>query len=318
LGRISFEKHHITEIHQVEHFLTKEHKFWLNIHGLDEPDLLDEISKLFDIHIVAMDDITNLTQRPKLEEFEHYILIVTKMIYTKNDISAMETEQISILFGKNFVVTFQENPFDIFDPIRSRLENPKGKMRKLGTDYFAITLVDAIVDQYYLILEKVGERIEKLEDEIISQKKDIRLADIYLQRKSLQEMKRNIWPTREFLSAWRKSENILIKRRTAPFVNDVYEHTIEIIENLEVQRESINTLVEIFMSNISLKQNEVMKTLTIIATIFIPLTFVAGIYGMNFEYMPELTWKYGYPSIWVLFIVTTALMVYYFKRKRWF
>ncbi len=317
-GEDLFEKHHITDVSQLESFLHRDTKFWLNVQGLDDDALLDQLSKILDIHLVAMDDIKNTTQRPKLEEFENFILIVTKMIYTKSHIAAMEIEQISILFGKNFVITFQEHPFDIFDPIRTRLENPKGKMRKMGTDYFTITILDAIVDQYYVILEMVGERVENLEDEIISQNKKIRLADIYLQRKSLQEMKRNIWPTREFLSAWRKSENPLIKRKTGPYINDVYEHSVEIIENLEIQRESINTLVEIFMSNISLKQNEVMKTLTIIATIFIPLTFVAGIYGMNFEYMPELTWKYGYLSIWVFFILTTGVMVLYFKRKKWF
>lgn len=317
-GENFFEKHHITDVLQIEPFLHQEHKFWLNVLGLENQSVLDHLSKLFDIHVVAMEDIKNTAQRPKLEEFEHFILIVTKMIYTKSHIGQMEVEQISILFGNNFILTFQEHPFDIFDPIRSRLENPKGKMRRMGTDYFAITLLDSIVDQYYVIIEMVGDKIEALEDEIISQKKDIRLADIYIQRKSLQEMKRNIWPTREFLSSWKKTENPLMKRKTNPYINDVYEHSVEIIENLEIQRESINTLVEIFMSNISLKQNEVMKTLTIIATIFIPLTFVAGIYGMNFENMPELEWRYGYPSIWLIFLLTTGIMIYYFKRKRWF
>lgn len=312
------EKFHVEDPKQIEPFLHQERKFWLNISGLEDKKLLEEIRLLFDIHLLAMEDIKNNQQRPKLEEFEHLILVVSKMIYTKDHITALEVEQVSLVFGKNFVISFQENPFDIFDQIRARLENPKGKMRKMGTDYFTYTLLDAIVDQYYAILELVGEKIEQLEEQIISQNKNIKLSDIYLQRKSLLEVKRNVWPTREMISTWRKSESPLIKRKTLPFINDLYEHSVEIIENLEIQRESISTLVEIFISNISLKQNEVMKTLTIIATIFIPLTFIAGVYGMNFDNMPELAWKYGYISIWVLFLGTTSAMIVYFKRKHWF
>ena len=317
-GEDFFEKHHITDPAQIKPFLDQSHKFWLNVQGIEDKSILEQIGEIFDIHVLAIEDIRNTTQRPKFEDFDHFILIVTKMIYTKSNLGAMEVEQISILFGKNFILTFQERPFDVFDPIRMRLENPKGKMRKMGTDYFAYTLIDSIVDQYYIILEMVGDRIEELEDRIISQNKKIKLSEIYLQRKSLQEMKRNLWPTREFLSAWRKSENPLLKNKTNPFINDIYEHNVEIIENIEIQRESINTIVEIFMSNISLKQNEVMKTLTIIATIFIPLTFIAGIYGMNFENMPELQWKYGYYYIWIFFLISTGCMIYYFKKKNWF
>ncbi|ERM82090.1 hypothetical protein P872_08450 [Rhodonellum psychrophilum GCM71 = DSM 17998] len=317
-GEDFLEKYLIKDTKEIEPFLHQERKFWLNISGLEDLSLLEEIRVLFDIHILAMEDIKNNHQRPKLEEFEHLILVVSKMIYTKDHITELEVEQVSLVFGKNFVISFQETPFDIFDQIRARLENPKGKMRKMGTDYFTYTLLDAIVDQYYTILEMVGEKIEELEDQIISQNKNIKLSDIYLQRKSLLEVKRNVWPTREMISAWRKSESPLLKRKTVPFINDLYEHSVEIIENLEIQRESITTLVEIFISNISLKQNEVMKTLTIIATIFIPLTFIAGVYGMNFDYMPELSWKYGYISIWILFLGTTLSMVVYFKRKHWF
>lgn len=240
------------------------------------------------------------------------------MLYTKSDIEHLEIEQVSIAFNKNIIITFQENEYDIFDPLRTRLENPNGKMRKYGTDYFVYTILDAILDQYYVILELISDQTEKLEDDIVNDMKKVRLADIYKQRKSLQEIKKIIWPTRELISAWRKSDSHFITKRSTPFINDVYESAVEIIENLEMQRESITTLVEIFMTNISLKQNEVMKTLTIIATIFIPLTFIAGVYGMNFENMPELGWEYGYLSSWIFFLVVSSLMMYYFKRKRWF
>jgi magnesium transporter len=317
-GENHFEKHHLTSVAQVQPFFDSDKKFWLNVCGLNNTALFKEIADLFDIHVIALEDIKNNQQRPKLEEFDHFIFLVAKMIYTKKDITALEIEQVSFVFGKNYVISFQENTYDIFDQIRVRLENPQGRMRKMGTDYFTYTLLDAIIDQYYVILEMMDATIEEIEDEIINDSHKIKLGDVYLKRKALQEVKKIIWPTREMIAAWRKSENPLIKKRTSPFINDIYEHTVEIMENLEMQRESITTLVEIFMSNISLKQNEVMKTLTIIATIFIPLTFIAGVYGMNFEFMPELQWKYGYVFIWAFFLMTTLAMVRYFKIKRWF
>jgi magnesium transporter len=317
-GENFFEKHHLNSTDQIKPFLESENKFWLNVCDLKNTKLLNEIAAIFDIHILAIEDIKNNQQRPKLEEFDHFVFLVAKMVYTKKDITALEIEQVSFVFGKNFVISFQENTYDIFDPIRVRLENPHGRMRKMGTDYFTYTLLDAIIDQYYVILEMMDSTIEEIEDEITNDSHKVKLSDVYLKRKALQEIKKIIWPTREMIAAWRKSESPLIKKRTAPFINDVYEHTVEIMENLEMQRESITTLVEIFMSNISLKQNEVMKTLTIIATIFIPLTFIAGVYGMNFEFMPELQWKYGYILIWSFFLISTLVMIRYFKKKHWF
>ncbi|SNS20517.1 magnesium transporter [Belliella buryatensis] len=313
-----FEKHHLKNLDELESILGSDKKYWLNVHKSNQEGVFLDVCAYFDLHPVALDDIDNTEQRPKLEDFDNFILIVSKMLYTKSNIDQLEIEQISIAFNKNVVITFQENEYDIFDPIRTRLENPNGKMRKYGTDYFVYTLLDAILDQYYVILELISDQTEKLEDDIINDLKKVHLADIYKQRKSLQEIKKIIWPTRELVSAWRKSDSPFITKRSAPFINDVYESAVEIIENLEMQRESITTLVEIFMTNISLKQNEVMKTLTIIATIFIPLTFIAGVYGMNFEYMPELNWKYGYLSSWIFFLVVSLMMMYYFKRKRWF
>jgi magnesium transporter len=317
-GENFFEKHHLSSTEEIKPFMDSEKKFWLNVCDLKNAKLLNEIADIFDIHILAIEDIKNNQQRPKLEEFDHFIFLVSKMIYTKKDITALEIEQVSFVFGKNYIISFQENTYDIFDPIRLRLENPHGRMRKMGTDYFTYTLLDAIIDQYYVILEMMDNTIEAMENEITNDSQKIKLSDIYLKRKALQEIKKIIWPTREMIAAWRKSESSFIKKKTAPFINDVYEHTVEIMENMEMQRESITTLVEIFMSNISLKQNEVMKTLTIIATIFIPLTFLAGVYGMNFEFMPELQWKYGYILIWSLFLISTLAMIRYFKKKNWF
>jgi len=306
------------DIEEIKPFLTGDHKFWLNITDTRDAQLMSELAELFDIHPMAVNDIRENRQRPKIEDYNHFILIVVQMLYSNNHGLDIESEQVSIILGKNYVITFQETPFDIFDQIRIRLENPNGRMRKLGTDYFVYALIDAIVDEYYALLEKITLRIEMLEDSIVSRDKQVKLSEIYHQRKYIQQIKKVIWPTRELLSVWRKSENPLIKKRTSPFINDVYEQTVEVMENLEMQRESITTLVEIFMTDISLKQNEVMKTLTIIATIFIPLTFLAGVYGMNFEFMPELSWKYGYWLTWLVFIGISIMMVFYFKRKKWF
>lgn len=316
-GENLLEKHHITSTSQIVPYLDQPHKFWLNVSGLDNPTLLQDIATVFDIHLLTLEDIRTTNQRSKIEEFDNFVFITAKMIFTKRGLEDIITEHISLLFGNNFILSFQETPEDVFDDIRARLENPAGKMRKLGTDYFTYTLLDTVVDQYYRLIELISERNEELEESLIGDNKKIKLEDIYLHRKALQEIRKSTWPLREIISTWKKSDHPFIKKKTGIFLNDIYEHTIEILENLELQKETITSLVEIYMTHLSIKQNEVMKTLTIIATIFIPLTFVAGIYGMNFEVMPELQWKYGYLVIWIIFILTTLCMLYYFKKKRW-
>ncbi|WP_200976204.1 magnesium/cobalt transporter CorA [Echinicola sp. 20G] len=318
-GENKFEKHLIKNVEQVQPFLLQQdYKFWLNISTISNKELITQIGTLFNLHPLVIEAIIDPDQRPKIEEFDDYIFIVTKMLYSKNGVKEIKVEHLSILFGSNFIISFQENPQDIFDPIRTRLENPKGKMRRLGTDYFTYTLIDSIVDEYYAILELIADAIEKMEDRIIGQKNNMNLSDIYHHRKTLSKVRKNSWPMREILSQWKKSDHALIKRKNITYINDIYENSIEILENLELQREAMGTLAEMYMTQLSTKQNEVMKTLTVIATIFIPLTFIAGVYGMNFKEMPELEWSFGYPIIWLIFIILTALMIYYFKRKKWF
>ncbi|MBD8487579.1 magnesium/cobalt transporter CorA [Echinicola sp. CAU 1574] len=318
-GENKFEKHLIKNVEQVQPFLLQQDsKFWLNISTISNKELITQIGSLFNLHPLVIEAIISSDQRPKIEEFDDYIFIVTKMLYSKNGIKEIQVEHLSILFGSNFIISFQENPQDIFDPIRTRLENPKGKMRRLGTDYFTYTLIDSIVDEYYTILELIADAIEKMEDRIIGQKNNINLSDIYHHRKTLSMVRKNSWPMREIFSQWKKSDHALIKKKNITYINDIYENSIEILENLELQREAMGTLAEMYMTQLSTKQNEVMKTLTVIATIFIPLTFIAGVYGMNFKEMPELEWSFGYPLIWLIFIILTALMIYYFKRKKWF
>ncbi|MBS9524690.1 magnesium/cobalt transporter CorA [Litoribacter alkaliphilus] len=317
-GENFFEKHLLTSAGQLTELLKGPHKIWLNISGLGDHKLISELGNLLNIHSLTIEDIMDAGQRPKFEEFDDFVFVSTKMIYTKRALEELEIEQISLLIGPNYVITFQENHKDVFDPIRTRLENPTGRMRKLGSDYFAYTLINAITDHYYKVMEMVSEANEDLEDQIIKARKKVKLEDLYIHRKTLQEIRKNTWPMREIISDWKKSDHPVLNEKNQIYLNDTYEHTIEILENLELQRETITTLVEIYMTQLSIKQNEVMKTLTIIATIFIPLTFIAGVYGMNFTYMPELEWEYSYLIVWVFFILSAGLMLYYFKKKNWF
>lgn len=303
-GEQHFEKHLIQDLDALKPFLEKKDlKFWLNISSIHDSNLILEIADLLSIHPMVIEDITNTSQRPKIEEFDDHIFVLVKMLYSKNSISEIQTEQVSILFGQNYILSFQETPQDIFDNVRIRLENPKGKMRKLGSDYFTYVLVDAIIDEYFGILELISDTVEKYDDQILQNKSNINLNTIHHQRKTLRRIRSSIWPLRELISIWKKSEHPLIKRKNMTYINDIYEHTIEILEGLELQRETMNSLAELYMTQLSIKQNEVMKTLTVIATIFIPLTFIAGIYGMNFKFMPELEWKYSYPTLWLIFIL---------------
>ncbi|AWW31770.1 magnesium and cobalt transport protein CorA [Echinicola strongylocentroti] len=318
-GEQHFEKHLIHRLEDLKSFLEKkELKFWLNVPSIDDHQLIQDIAAIFSIHPLVIEDLTTTSQRPKIEEFEDHIFVVLKMLYSKNSLAEIQDEQVSILFGNNYILSFQETPQDIFDNVRIRLESPKAKMRKLGTDYFTYALVDAIVDEYYGILELVSDAVEKCDDMIMKNKSNVNLNTIHHQRKIVRKIRNNIWPIRELISVWKKSEHPLIKRKNITYINDIYEHSIEILEGLELQRETMSSLAELYMTQLSIKQNEVMKTLTVISTIFIPLTFIAGIYGMNFKVMPELEWKYSYPVLWLVFIFITYLMIRYFKRKKWF
>ncbi|MFC4872953.1 magnesium/cobalt transporter CorA [Negadavirga shengliensis] len=313
-----FEKFWVTDPHRIKSHISEESKVWINIQDINNQTFMEEIKEVFNIHPLIYEDLTHPTQRPKIEFFDDFIFITIRMIYSPNrKLNQVKSEKISLLFGNHFILTFQENPEDVFDPIRARLENPQGKMRKLGTDYFSYTLLDAIIDHYFHILEIIVDEMEHLENKLLNKSKSFQLSAVYTQRKHIEFIRRNIWPIRELLSQWKKSDHHLIRKKNLIYINDAYDHCIEIIENLELQKESVNSLVEMYMAQLNIRQNEVMKTLTIIATIFIPLTFLAGVYGMNFENMPELQWQYGYLYTWVTFVSVTLVLIYYFKKRRW-
>lgn len=289
---------------------------WIDVVGLHRVDAVEKIGKIYNLHPLVLEDILNIHQRAKIEYFEDYIFIVLKMLTYDDKSHEIESEQISMVLGDSFVFTFRERTLDIFDPIHERIENNRGAIRKKGADYLLHALIDIIVDNYYVILEKLGEEIESLESEVVTNPSHDTVQAIHKFKSNLINMRRSAWPLREILSQLSKGDSHLLKEAPIYF-RDVYDHTIQAIDTVEMFRDMSSSLLDIYLSSISNKTNEIMKVLTIIATIFIPLTLIAGIYGMNFKYMPEMEWKYGYPMVLIVMLVTGIGMVVYFKRKKW-
>jgi magnesium transporter len=290
---------------------------WINIDGLHDVEIIEKIGRHFAIHPLILEDILNTNQRPKQEDFGDGLFIVLKMLSYDEKNQCIKPEQVSLILGENYVISFQEAIGDVFDPIRDRIRSAKGRIRTMGPDYLIYSLVDAIVDGYFLILEKIGDRIEVLEEELVTNPSQATLHQIHEMKREMIFLRRNIWPLRELISGLDRGESSLIKDTTQVYLRDVYDHTIQVIDTVESFRDMVAGMLDIYLSSLSNRMNAIMKVLTIIATIFIPLTFVAGIYGMNFEHMPELKWKYGYAGVWGLMIVIFLGMMVYFKRKKW-
>ena len=291
---------------------------WINIDGLHQVNIIEKIGKCFDIHPLVLEDIVNTGQRPKMEDFDNYIFVVLKMLYWDEEKNEVISEQLSLILGSNFVISFQERVGDVFEAIRERIRSAKGRVRRMGADYLAYTLVDAVVDRYFIILEKLGEKIESMEEELVQNPTPETLQTIHTLKREMIFLRKSVWPLREVISGLERGESPLIQEATGIYLRDVYDHTIQVIDTVETFRDMVSGMLDIYLSSVSNKMNEVMKVLTIIATIFIPLTFVAGIYGMNFEFMPELKWHWVYPeAFWGTIAVIAGVMVFYFKRKRW-
>ena len=290
---------------------------WINIDGLHDVEMMEKLGKEFDLHPLILEDVLNTGQRPKFEDFEKHFFVVLKMLSYSEELQAVESEQVGLIVGENFVISFQERIGDVFEPIRERIRNNKGRVRKMKADYLAYTLVDAVVDSYFAILERVGDKIESMEEELVSDPTEKTLQQIHAMKREMISLRKSVWPLREVISGLQRSESDLIGEATGIYLRDVYDHTIQIVDTIESFRDMVSGMLDIYLSSISNKMNAVMKVLTIIATIFIPLTFVAGIYGMNFEFMPELKWRYGYAGVWLIMLIVTFVMVAYFKRKKW-
>ncbi|HER23725.1 MAG TPA: magnesium/cobalt transporter CorA [Candidatus Atribacteria bacterium] len=290
---------------------------WININGVHDIELMEKIGEILGLHPLLLEDIMNTDQRPKMEDFGDYILIILKMIYFNEKINKIEIEQVSLILGCNFVISFQEKKGDVFDSIRERIRRGKGKMRKSGADYLAYCLLDAIVDSYFAILEGTGEKIEEMEEKLVANPIPSTLQGIHNLKRDMIFLRKSVWPLREIISGLERTESVLIEETTGIYLRDVYDHSIQVIDTIETFRDMISGMLDIYLSSISNKMNEVMKVLTIIATIFIPLTFIAGIYGMNFAYMPELQLRWGYFAALFIMAVVSIIMLFYFRKKKW-
>jgi len=290
---------------------------WINIDGLHQVEILEKLGECYGFHPLVLEDILNTDQRPKMEDYGDYLYIVLRMLSYNDKSSQIETEQVSLILGPNFVFSFQESQGDVFDPVRERIRSGKGRIRTMGSDYLAYGLLDLIVDNYFMIMEKLGETIEFLEEKLVTQPVPETLQTIHQLKRELIFLRKAVWPLREVIGGLERGELALIKETSRVYLRDVYDHTIQVIDTIETFRDMISGMLDIYLSSVSNRLNSVMKVLTIIATIFMPLTFLAGIYGMNFKNFPELEWGWSYPVFWLVVVLISVSMLLYFKKKNW-
>jgi magnesium transporter len=291
---------------------------WIDIEGLHDLGLLERLGNSYGLHPLILEDILNTDQRAKSDDMESYIYIVLKMLDFDPVSTEIVSEQVSIVFGRNFVISIQEGrEGDLFEPLRERIRNGKGRIRKMGPDYLAYSLLDTIIDHYFLILEKFAERIETLEENLVSDPKPETLHQIHSMKREMIFLRKSAWPLRELIYNLEKSDSSLIQTTTKVYLRDIYDHAVHIIDSIETYRDMLSSMLDIYLSSVSNRMNQVMKVLTIIATIFMPLTFLAGVYGMNFKFMPELGWRWGYPLVLLIMLTVGGVMVYYFNKKHW-
>lgn len=297
---------------------------WINIDGLHDVSIIENFGTHFGIHPLIIEDILNTHQRPKIDLFDDHIYVVLRMQSYDAETKQIDSEQLSIIFGKNYVLTFQEKEGDIFNQLRSRIKNSKGRVRKMGADYLAYAIIDSVTDNYFRVLEGLGEEIELMEEEVMTYPAPETLHNIHAFKREALMLRKSVWPLREVITVLEREETVLIKKATKIYIRDLYDHTIQVIDTIETQRDIISGLLDVYLSSISNRMNEIMKVLTLFAAIFIPLTFIAGIYGMNFNpekspfNMPELNWYMGYPLALGLMAAVGIGLFMYFRRKNWF
>ena len=291
---------------------------WIDVEGLHEVHLIQKLGESMGLHPLVLEDILNVEQRAKMEEFENYIYIVLKMFHLNKETTEISPEQVSIVFGKNFVVTFQEGiEGDTFHEVRERIRATKGVITKMTSDYLVYSLIDSIIDSYFSILEVLGEKIEKIEEELVNNPAKRTLTNIYALKREMLYLRKTVWPLREAISRLERGESELVTKSTHLYLRDVYDHTINVLDTIETYREMLSGMIDIYLSSISNRLNETMKYLALISTIFIPMTFIASIYGMNFESIPELHWLHGYWfALGLMFAVGIGFLIY-FKKKKW-
>lgn len=288
---------------------------WINVDGVHKVELIEKIGQLYNLHPLTLEDIVHIDQRPKFEEYDDYLLAIMKMIMYDTEVRA---EQLSIVLRGDTVISFQEpDGGDAFDIIRNRLRQGKGRVRKLGADYLFYALMDAVVDYYFHVIEKIGDRVEDVEEEIINEPKHESLIELYKLKRQVMYLRKQVWPLRDMIGNLLRSESEFVTDNTLLFFRDLQDHTTRIIDTIETYRDLLGGLMDIYLSTNSNKMNEVMKVLTVMSSVFIPVTFIVGVYGMNFEFMPELKSPYGYAIVWIVMLCIMGGMLFYFKKKKW-
>jgi magnesium transporter len=290
---------------------------WINIDGLSNPEVIRELGELYGLHPLVQEDILNTDHRPKIEVHDDYLYIVIKMLQFDEQTECLQSEQISLIVGDNYLLSFQEKSGDVFDSVRDRVRSGR-KIRQLGADYLAYALIDAVVDNYFLLLEKFGDAIEDLEQDLLQNPGAIALNKIHHYKREMLLLRKAVWPMREVLSSLSRDESVILSRDIRVYLRDVYDHSIHIIDTVETLRDLLSGMLDLYMSSSSQRMNEIMKTLTLFTTVFMPLTFIVGVYGMNFEYMPELRWGWAYPAVIVIMVGIAGGLLSYFKWRRWF
>lgn len=314
----TFTKIDCNDVEDGFNFEGNEQVTWININGLNNLEDIEKLGTHYNLHPLTLEDIVNTNQRPKLEEFQNYFFIVFKMLYFKND-DDLQYEHLSMVVGSDYVLTFQEADGDVFDDLRERIKAAKGRIRSQGSDYLMYAILDAIVDNYFTVVEAIGDKIEDLEASIFESQTDNSTTPGHIQllKQEVLKIRRSILPLREVINRLEKSDNSIINEKSQSYIRDLYDHIIQVNETIDLYREMVWSLMDMYMTIISNKMNEVMKVLTIIATIFIPLTFIAGLYGMNFTYIPELQYKNGYFILLGVMLFLFIIMLIYFRRKKW-
>ena len=326
--KISLMRYNESEVHEeelqgLEHFeeisrgCSDDCITWINMEGVHQPETIEKIGKYYGIHPLTLEDIVNTEQRPKIDEYEDYLFIVLKTFAYADHQFEPQMDQISMVLKSNILLSFEERSDAVCNMIKNRIRSGKGRIRKAGADYLAYCLIDAVVDHYFNILEQLGEGIELLQEQLIANPTKATLQQIYQMKRQMIHFRRSVWPLRESVGSLLRGESVAIQKATLIYLRDVYDHVIHAIDSIEIYREMLAGMIDIYLSSISNRMNEVMKVLTVIATIFMPLTFIAGIYGMNFDYMPELHWHWGYPAVLLVMATVAIYMLFYFRRKKW-
>ncbi|MEH1839762.1 MAG: magnesium/cobalt transporter CorA [Nostoc sp.] len=323
-NQTNFTREQIATPEECIPYLEKESISWIDVQGLGSQDILQRLGKVFKLHPLVLEDVVNVPERPKIEDYEDQLLFIARMVVPKERTCGFYSEQVSLILGKNYLLTVQEEPdHDCFEQVRSRIEKSKGTIRKQGADYLAYALLDAIIDGFFPVLELYGERIEELEEEVIVKPTPQTLQNIYQIRRELLQLRRAIWPQRDAINSLIRDASDLISEEVRIYLRDCYDHTVQVMDMVETYRELASGLMDVYLSAVSNKMNEIMKVLTIVSTIFIPLTFIAGVYGMNFSTekspynMPELNWYWGYPLCWAVMLAIAFGLLFFFWQRGW-